>query len=66
MRALHLLNAFQGGQWACDQAKVLTANGVEVHVALPAVETPISHAGKPMALICTRWIMCSHCADRRR
>jgi glycosyltransferase involved in cell wall biosynthesis len=35
MRALHVVKTSEGALWAARQAQVLTASGVDIHVALP-------------------------------
>ncbi len=42
MKALHLCKSSQGARWASDQAGVLTRRGIEVHVALPDLEGPVT------------------------
>jgi glycosyltransferase involved in cell wall biosynthesis len=42
MKVLHLSKTSQGGRWASAQARVLTRRGIEVHVALPDLEGPVT------------------------
>ena len=42
MKVLHLTKTSQGGRWASAQARVLTQRGIEVHVALPNLEGPVT------------------------
>jgi hypothetical protein len=42
MKVLHLCKSSQGARWASAQARVLTRRGIEVHVALPALEGPVT------------------------
>jgi glycosyltransferase involved in cell wall biosynthesis len=42
MKVLHLCKTSHGGRWASAQARVLTRRGIEVHVALPDLEGPVS------------------------
>ena len=42
MRVLHLSKTSRGGRWASAQARVLTRRGIEVHVALPDLEGPVT------------------------
>ncbi|MGB7438857.1 MAG: glycosyltransferase family 4 protein [Candidatus Acidiferrum sp.] len=42
MKVLHLSKTSQGSRWASAQAGVLTRRGIEVHVALPDLEGPVT------------------------
>ncbi len=42
MKVLHLCKTSQGARWASAQARVLTRSGIEVHVALPDLEGPVT------------------------
>jgi glycosyltransferase involved in cell wall biosynthesis len=42
MKVLHLCKSSQGARWASAQARVLTRRGIEVHVALPDLEGPVT------------------------
>ena len=42
MKVLHLCMTSQGGRWASAQARVLSRRGIEEHVALPALEGPVT------------------------
>jgi glycosyltransferase involved in cell wall biosynthesis len=42
MKVLHLCKTSRGGTWASAQARVLTRRGIEVHVALPDLEGPVT------------------------
>jgi glycosyltransferase involved in cell wall biosynthesis len=42
MKVLHLSKTSRGGRWASAQARVLTRRGIEVHVALPDLEGPVT------------------------
>jgi glycosyltransferase involved in cell wall biosynthesis len=42
MKVLHLSKTTRGARWASAQARVLTRKGVEVHVALPDLEGPVT------------------------
>lgn len=42
MKVLHLCKSSQGARWASAQSGVLTRKGIEVHVALPDLEGPVT------------------------
>ena len=42
MKVLHLCKSSQGARWASAQAGLLTRRGIEVHVALPDLEGPVT------------------------
>src|SRR5271165_6142822 len=42
MKVLHLSKTSRGGRWASAQAGVLTRRGIEVQVALPDLEGPVT------------------------
>src|SRR3974377_1095799 len=42
MKVLHLCKSSQGARWASAQARVLTRRRIEVHVALPDLEGPVT------------------------
>jgi glycosyltransferase involved in cell wall biosynthesis len=42
MKVLHLSKTSRGSRWASAQARVLTRRGIEVHVALPDLEGPVT------------------------
>jgi len=42
MKVLHLCKTSRGARWASAQARVLTRRGIEVHVALPDLEGPVT------------------------
>ena len=42
MRVLHLSKTSRGSRWASAQARILTRRGIEVHVALPDLEGPVT------------------------
>ena len=42
MKVLHLCKSSRGARWASAQAQVLTRRGIEVHVALPDLEGPVT------------------------
>ena len=42
MKVLHVCKTSRGSRWASAQARVLTRRGIEVHVALPDLEGPVT------------------------
>jgi glycosyltransferase involved in cell wall biosynthesis len=42
MKVLHLSKTSRGSRWASAQARVLTRRGIDVHVALPDLEGPVT------------------------
>jgi glycosyltransferase involved in cell wall biosynthesis len=42
MKVLHLCKSSRGARWASAQARILTRRGIEVHVALPDLEGPVT------------------------